>query len=207
MIEVERAMEDVHAPEQIADQAEAEVANVGGGAGASRSRFLSFDERKKATEMLMAGDSIRQISRVLGRAHSSIHKVKIDLMKGRSWREKRYVGPLDLRAPLPRRSSTQHQGNDVHSRAPSNDGTDRTLAPSPASRRPRPRPRPLGRTKKRKSKLDDPHFKKKVEDEMWKNNGHLTTGQMAAILNCSPSTAHSWSKKNNVKSGKVARRA
>mmetsp|Transcript_8330 Transcript_8330/g.21349 ORF Transcript_8330/g.21349 Transcript_8330/m.21349 type:complete len:152 (-) Transcript_8330:171-626(-) len=150
MIEVERAMEDVRAPEQIADQAEAEVANVGGGAGASRSRFLSFDERKKATEMLMAGDSIRQISRVLGRAHSSIHKVKIDLMKGRSWREKR--------------------------------------------------------TKKRKSKLDDPHFKKKVEDEMWKNNGHLTTGQMAAILNCSPSTAHSWSKKNNVKSGKVARR-
>ncbi len=91
MLRVVRPMEDVRAPEQIADQAEADLAKLGAG---TRSRFLSFDERKKATEMLMAGDSIRQISRVLGRAHSSIHKVKIDLMKGRSWREKRYVTPL-----------------------------------------------------------------------------------------------------------------
>ena len=54
-----------------------------------RSRFLTVDERKRATEMLMAGDSIRKISRELQRAHSSIHKVKLDLLLGCSWNAKR----------------------------------------------------------------------------------------------------------------------
>ena len=54
-----------------------------------RSRFLSTDERRRATEMLMAGESIRKISRELNRAHSSIHKVKLDLIKGNSWNSKR----------------------------------------------------------------------------------------------------------------------
>ncbi len=96
------------------------------------SRFLTCDERREATEMLMAGESIRAISRKLGRAHSSIHKVKLDLMKGKSWKEKR--------------------------------------------------------TKKRGSKLDDPKFKKIIEDEMWKNNGRLTIAQMAKLLQVSTTT-------------------
>ena len=96
------------------------------------SRFLTCDERREATEMLMAGESIRAISRKLGRAHSSIHKVKLDLMKGKSWKEKR--------------------------------------------------------TKKRGSKLDDPKYKKIIEDEMWKNNGRLTIAQMAKLLQVSTTT-------------------
>ncbi|UPR02581.1 hypothetical protein HOP50_10g59070 [Chloropicon primus] len=117
---------------------------VEGGEGVSAvktktSRYLSKEERRIATEMLLGGASIRAVSKKLHRALSSIHKVKCDLKQGLSWN--------------------------------------------------------VARTKTRKSKLDNDTCKRLIEDELEKNDGRITVAQIAKVLNCAPSTAHTWRKK------------
>merc|ERR1711934_1183763 len=52
-------------------------------------RFLSEDERKRATELLMAGHSVPSIAKVLNRSIPTISRVKKEVLSGKSWNEKR----------------------------------------------------------------------------------------------------------------------
>merc|ERR1719188_736826 len=59
------------------------------GAVQPRSRFLSQDERKRATELLMAGHSVSSIAKVIDRSIPTISRVKKEVLSGKSWNEKR----------------------------------------------------------------------------------------------------------------------
>ena len=52
-------------------------------------RFMSNDERRVATEMLLKGESISKISKTLGRSSSTVHGIKKDIKRGISWQDKR----------------------------------------------------------------------------------------------------------------------
>ena len=117
-----------------------------------RTRFLSQEERKRATELLMAGHNVSSIAKVLDRSIPTVSRVKKEVLKGKSWNEKR--------------------------------------------------------TKKRKSKFDNPDTIARVT-EAWNNaDGELTYDKIAQILGCSTSTAwafvksQGWSRPNSKKAKK-----
>ena len=58
--------------------------------GTKTARYLTEEERKRATELLLAGGKVRVVAHVLGRAVSTIQKVKDDVIRrGVSWKTKR----------------------------------------------------------------------------------------------------------------------
>mmetsp|Transcript_14278 Transcript_14278/g.36801 ORF Transcript_14278/g.36801 Transcript_14278/m.36801 type:complete len:167 (-) Transcript_14278:1022-1522(-) len=82
LVQVQEVQEAV---QPLAVVPEPQVAAVSGG----RSRFLSLEERKQATELLMAGHSVSSIAKVLDRSIPTISRVKKEVLKGKTWSEKR----------------------------------------------------------------------------------------------------------------------
>jgi transposase len=103
-----------------------------------RTRFLSMQERKQATELLMAGHSVSSIAKVLDRSIPTISRVKKEVLKGKSWNEKR--------------------------------------------------------SKKRKSKFDNPDTINMITQHWQEAEGDLTYEKIAELLGCSTSTAWAFVK-------------
>eukprot|EP00213_Chloropicon_mariensis_P005254 CAMPEP_0197477178 /NCGR_PEP_ID=MMETSP1309-20131121/14520_1 /TAXON_ID=464262 /ORGANISM="Genus nov. species nov., Strain RCC998" /LENGTH=155 /DNA_ID=CAMNT_0043017987 /DNA_START=135 /DNA_END=599 /DNA_ORIENTATION=- len=104
-----------------------------------RTRFLSMQERKQATELLMAGHSVSSIAKVLERSIPTISRVKKEVLKGKSWNEKR--------------------------------------------------------SKKRKSKFDNPETIAMMTQHWDEADGELTYEKIAELLGCSTSTAWAFVRK------------
>jgi len=114
-----------------------------GGEDGKRTRFLSMQERKRATELLMAGHSVSSIAKVLERSIPTVSRVKKEVLKGKSWNEKR--------------------------------------------------------TKKRKSKFDNPDTINRVAEAWHQADGELTYDKIANMLGCSTSTAWAFVKQQGWK--------
>merc|ERR1712072_23117 len=108
------------------------------GSEQNRTRFLSMQERKQATELLMAGHSVSSIAKVLDRSIPTISRVKKEVLKGKSWNEKR--------------------------------------------------------SKKRKSKFDNPQTIEMITRHWQEAEGDLTYEKIAELLGCSTSTARAFVK-------------